>query len=313
MNNPAAIEGPTSDRVTRERLVTALIFALLAHGVILLGVGFVSLVPKPRQGTAVAVTLVRSTRVTPPPRRADYLAQANQRGPGNTARNQAPRPARDAAAPFPEPGEQLARQLMPMLSGRNDAAEKLLSEQTARGSRQAVTTTAASVPVRSGLRPAAGARRPVLVTRLTPARRSDRTAGRTVSLPRLHGEKPRRNAKTADARASVFAPYLQAWRARIESIGRAQFARLVPRRITRGTLTLAVSLNADGSIRSVHIARRSRHPELIAAALKIIRLAAPFPPFPPRLRRRTDVLSFTYQWNFIRGGESSGTVGVGRG
>lgn len=310
----AAVPAPTSHRVTRERLVTALIFALLAHGVILLGVGFVSLVPKPEKRSAVAVTLVRTTKVTAPPRRADYLAQANQRGPGNTRRAEAPEPAMDSAAPFPEPGRLLAQALMPKLSGKGTDQRSPTPQRTHSGRHRMVTTSAASRRVDNGRAAPSGARRPVLMTRLTPAaRRHRRVQGRAVSLPRLHGSEPRKRARTANARASVFAPYLESWRARIESIGRAQFARLVPPRVRRGTLTLAVSLNSDGTIRSVDIARRSRHPALNAAALKIIRLAAPFAPFPPKLRRETDVLSFTYQWNFIRGGGSTGTVGVGRG
>ena len=69
--SPQGLPFTLSNRaITRERLVTALIFALLAHGVILLGVGFVSLVPKASSNPMVQVTLVRDTHVMPPPRRS---------------------------------------------------------------------------------------------------------------------------------------------------------------------------------------------------------------------------------------------------
>lgn len=298
---------------TRERLVTALIFALLVHGVILLGVGFVSLVPKQAHGPAVAVTLVRDTRVVPPPRRMDYLAQRNQRGPGNTRGKDSPEGAANPADPFPNPGIPLAAALAAQAPAQaNPALATALRKRAATGPGEVAATTAKTAPVRSGEVPLTGSERPLLMARLATAAEQPRAArAPAVSLPRIHGETPQRSADKTNARASVYAPYLEAWRTRVEAIGSAQFARLVPSRIKRGHLTLAVSLNADGSIRSVDIVQRSHYPELDAAALKIIRLAAPFQPFPPAVRRRTEVLSFAYRWNFIRGGGVGGSVGLG--
>lgn len=297
----------------RERLVTALIFALLLHGVILLGVGFVSLVPKQAHGPAVAVTLVRNTRVVPPPRRMDYLAQRNQRGPGNTRGRDAPEAASNPADPFPNPGVALAADFSAQAPG-NPALATTLRTQAPPGPGEVVATAAATPPVRSGETPLSGSQRPLLLARLaTAAEQRAAAPAPAVSLPRVHGEAPQHGADATNARASVYAPYLEAWRARVEAIGSAQFARLVPARIARGHLTLAVSLNADGSIRSVSIIRRSRYPVLDAAALKIIRLAAPFAPFPHAVRERTEVLSFAYRWNFLRGGAATGTVGLGGG
>lgn len=309
---PAAVAAP-GRIAARERLVTALIFALLVHGVVLLGVGFVSLVPKQAHGPAVAVTLVRNTRVVPPPRRIDYLAQRNQRGPGNTRGRDSPEAAATATDPFPNPGVALAAALAAEAPGAaNPALATALRARAPPGPGEVATTTAATAPVRSGETPLTGSGRPLLMARLAtaPARRAALRAP-AISLPRIHGEAPRRGATKTNTRASVYAPYLEAWRARVEAIGSAQFARLVPARIQRGHLTLAVSLNADGSIRSVSIVHRSRYPVLDAAALKIIRLAAPFTPFPPAVRRRTEVLSFAYRWNFIRGGSAGGSVGLG--
>ncbi len=298
----------------RDRLVTALIFALLAHGVFLLGVGFVSLVPKHSHSPAVAVTLVRNKHVVPPPRRVEYLAQANQRGPGNTRRADSPEPPQDTGAPFPNPGQQLAEAFATQSEQRPLPDEDLQPLHYQSKAERLISTTATATPVPNAAASPTGPLRPVLIARLAGAPTyREQISTPAVTLPHIHGASPQRGATKTNALASVFAPYLQAWRAHIEAVGRAQFDRLVPKNVKRGHLTLAVSLNADGTIRSVQIVKRSHHPVLDAAALKIIRLAAPFPPFPVAVRRQTNILSFAYRWNFIRGGAASGTVGIGGG
>lgn len=299
--------------ITRERLVTALIFALLAHGVILLGVGFVSLVPPQAHNRTVAVTLVRNTRVMPPPREADYLAQANQRGPGNTRRHDAPEPALGAGNPFPQPDMNIAA----AFRAQSPALQRLFESdamQPTPARHSVIGSTAGRRLVASGPAPRAG-ERPPLLARLVPAGRAQDADSHApvVTLPRLHGKHPQRTADTANTRASVFAPYLEAWRERIEVVGNQHYSALVPARIKHGHVTLTITLNADGSIQSIRPVQRSRYPELDAAALKIIRLAAPFPPFPAVVRRRTERLTFTYQWNFIRGADNGGSVGLGTG
>lgn len=298
--------------ITRERLVTALIFALLAHGVILLGVGFVSLVPKAPKNPMVEVTLVRDTHVTPPPRRMDYLAQANQRGPGNRRRLDAPIPALGSGDPFPHPGVRLDSAFRTSLPAQPvpSSAPSDADRHQSRAPEDVITSANGATPVARQNR--ATPQRPPLITRLVPPSQAaslDQDHLPIVTLPKIKGRNPRRNATTTNARASVYAPYLEAWRSRIEVVGHEHYNALVPTRIKNGHVTLSITLNADGSIQSIQIVHHSRYPVLDAAALKIIRLAAPFPPFPPAVRKRTDQLSFSYQWNFIRGRISTGRIG----
>lgn len=302
--------------ITRERLVTALIFALLAHGVILLGVGFVALVPKASHGRYVDVTLVRDTRVNPPPRRAYYLAQANQRGPGNRRRLDAPIPALGSGDPL------LPGQTEPAAAFRNDApsAERLF--QAASKAASPAQPMPGVVDSPNGDQTIASAQRqptmsrPALVMHLVAPNRAAASRADSlpiVTLPRVLGPHPQETASTTNAVAAQAAPYLTAWRSQVEIAGNNHYDALVPKRIKRGHVTLTVSLDADGSIHDVRVVDRSRYPALNAAALKMIRMAAPFAPFPHNLRKYTDRLTFTYQWNFSRGGLSTGSIGVQKG
>ncbi len=311
--SPQGLPFTLSNRaITRERLVTALIFALLAHGVILLGIGFVSLVPKASSNPMVEVTLVRNTRVTPPPRRMDYLAQANQRGPGNRRRLDAPLPALGSGDPFPHPGVKLDSAFRSSLPAQPVPASAPSEADRQRHSLEDILVSPGG-DTTVARRDEASPRRPPLIARLVPPSRAASLHQDNlpiVTLPKIKGPAPKRNATTTNARASVYAPYLEAWRSRIEVVGHEHYNDLVPARVKNGHVTLSITLKADGSIQSIQIVRRSRYPALDAAALKIIRLAAPFPPFPPAVRKRTERLTFTYQWNFIRGRVGVGSVGA---
>ncbi|MGH8226106.1 MAG: energy transducer TonB family protein [Gammaproteobacteria bacterium] len=314
MNEAVLTEGFPTRSVSRERLVTALVFALLAHGIMLLGIGFIALAPPSAANQTVAVTLVNRADANAP-RKSEYLAQANQRGPGNSRLRVPQRPTAAAQNPFPNPGFALAGSLATFIPGHG-ATDALTpsAEHNTPGERELASTRADSRLAASGTPDSVGGERPLLLARLIPAaRQAGATLSTTVALPRLYGPQAKADAHKTNARAAVSAAYLLDWQRRIERIGTAQFAQLVPPGIARGHLTLNVTVNADGGVRAVEILKRSQHPELDAAALKIIRLSAPFAPFPPELRASTTALSFTYRWNFIRGAAGTGSVGLGGG
>lgn len=67
---------------------------------------------------------------------------------------------------------------------------------------------------------------------------------------------------------------------------------------------LEVAINADGRLKEVVVRSSSGQRELDQAAMEILRLAAPFEPFPEGLRADYDVLRFAYEWRFSEGAGS---------
>ena len=65
---------------------------------------------------------------------------------------------------------------------------------------------------------------------------------------------------------------------------------------------LEVVIRADGQLQETRVIRSSGRPELDQAARRIIELAAPYPPFPPELRREADLLRIEAPWRFDPGG-----------
>jgi protein TonB len=311
MNTDAASLDHLTTRPRRERLTTTLIFAVLIHGLVLLGVGFAALVPAHPPATTVNVT-VATHRADTAPHQARYLARFNQFGPGNTHVLVPERPSDGAGQPLANHGSKLARHMAELLP-RPALAKAFSRFDTPRPEESELVSTSADsrLVTRHMAQPAPEKLRALSVRLAAPDRGVENVLQPSaVKLPQLYGRHPEADARTTNARQALYAPYLLAWQRRIEQVGTTQFAKLVPGYIKKGHLTLSVTLTSDGSVRSLSIIKRSSHPELDAAALKIIRLAAPFAPFPAKLRARSKTLTFTYRWNFIRhAGE--GSLGLG--
>jgi protein TonB len=112
----------------------------------------------------------------------------------------------------------------------------------------------------------------------------------------------------ADTRESLIAGYLDGWKRRIERVGTLNFPDEARRQALSGNPVLEVAIRADGRLDQVLVRRTSGHRELDNAALRIVRLAAPFDPFPRAMREQYPVLRFAYEWQFIKGRLGDGSV-----
>ncbi len=106
-----------------------------------------------------------------------------------------------------------------------------------------------------------------------------------------------------------YAAYLEAWRRKIERIGNMNYPSDAERRSLQGRLVLEVVLNAEGGIHDILLLRTSGYKLLDDAAVRIVQRSAPFAPFPPDIRKETDLLHITRTWQF-RVGVLSGVPGL---
>jgi len=61
---------------------------------------------------------------------------------------------------------------------------------------------------------------------------------------------------------------------------------------------LTVAIKQDGELEKVEINRSSGHKLLDQAAVRIVRLAAPYGAFPDNVRQDTDIIEITRTWTF---------------
>lgn len=110
-------------------------------------------------------------------------------------------------------------------------------------------------------------------------------------------KRPRKKFIGARATEYRFAQYEEDWRQKIERVGTLNYPAEARGKLY-GNLRLTVTIRPDGSVQSVDLDRSSGLKVLDAAAFKIVRMSSPFAPFPPDIRKDTDLLVITRTWFF---------------
>jgi len=110
-------------------------------------------------------------------------------------------------------------------------------------------------------------------------------------------KRPRKQFIGAKAKEYRFAQYVEDWRLKVERVGTLNYPDAARGRLY-GSLLLSVTIRADGSVDKVEVHRSSGHKVLDEAAVRIVKLAAPYAPFPPDIRKDTDIIEITRTWSF---------------
>jgi len=110
-------------------------------------------------------------------------------------------------------------------------------------------------------------------------------------------KRPRRHHFMPSTSEYRYARYVEDWRAWVERIGNEHYPEEARGRVY-GALRMTVVIGADGRLVQAVIEEPSGSAVLDRAARHIVKLAAPFPPFPPEIARDTDILEITRTWIF---------------
>lgn len=116
---------------------------------------------------------------------------------------------------------------------------------------------------------------------------------------RIYNERPRKHFFSPKTSPYEFAIYEEAWRTRVEQIGNQNYPPELKGKIY-GKLRLTVYIKYDGSIEDIEIDRTSGSSVLDRAAVRVLRMSAPFSPFPSEVRKKVDILAITRTWVFSR-------------
>jgi len=102
-----------------------------------------------------------------------------------------------------------------------------------------------------------------------------------------------------------WARYVEDWRLKIERIGKRNYPAEARAQNLYGSLELAVVIRADGALQEVRLLRSSGHTVLDQAAQDIVRMAAPYAPFPPTLAAEFRSLEVVRKWSFTTANQLS--------
>ncbi|HUH30187.1 MAG TPA: energy transducer TonB [Rhodanobacter sp.] len=263
------------------------LFSLLLHAVLLLGVTFHFAQAEPGLPT-LDVTLVNVANQEAPDK-ADFLAQANNRGGGQSDRAARPSQMFSGALPRPDPG--IAAQAV---------SESTPPTHEATPTRLVTTTGSSDFTVTSDTaQTRADAERPADAKQLLRQQAVAQLAAELRAQNEALAKRPRKKFISASTREYRYASYMRSWSDRVQRVGNLNYPEAARAHKLYGDLLLTVGLSRDGSIHSITVIKGSGQPVLDAAAERIVRLSGPFPPLPPDTS--VDELYITRTWQFLPG------------
>ena len=267
-----------------DRLGVTIVFAILAHLIFILGVTFVR-EDRSEHRVATLDVVLMPLRSEAAPDHPDYLAQANQDGGGDSVEKLRPE--------TPPPTPLVAGE--PAMAASIAAAAPVRTEDAPRD----IDTTSESVRAPASVPP------PARVTDTASfASRSLEMAALSAEIERKlrkYAQRPRRKWISARTREYEFAAYMDAWRRKVERIGNLNFPDEAARRGLSGSLLLEVAINPDGTVEDIVLRRSSGQNILDDAAVRIVKLAAPFAKFPENIADAVDILHVERTWIFHPG------------
>jgi len=279
--------GPLADMDPPQRNLTlALGVSILLHAVVL-SVHFKlphALGRATEQALDVILVNSKSARK---PSNAQARAQANLDGGGNTDENRraaTPLPPTKASAEGSELVEKRQR-VARMEAEQKQILTRLQSERSVSADKRRNEPVPAVPPNISGVDLAGSALAAV------------RLEGQIARNIEEYNKRPRRafiGARTTEYR---FAQYVEDWRQKVERIGNLNYPDSARGKLY-GSLVISVVINSNGELQSVVVDRPSGHKVLDDAARRIVQLAAPYSPFPPAIKRDTDIIEITRTWTF---------------
>ncbi len=276
-----------------DRFGMMLFFAIAVHMTVILGLTFNPFAHrKPDEAfPTMDVTLVNPGDQQEKPEKAAYAAQISQRGGGNTdKRVRATRTPKTLNIPG-QPGINETTSLPHPAAGRHH--KELLTQD--RSPQQLDVAKQDREPTE-----------PHKVSAAQLIMSGKKIASLSTEIDatlQAQADNPRERFISASTRQINYAAYMDAWRSKVERIGNLNYPEKAKRHKLSGSLILDVALRPNGTIKTINVRRSSGHKLLDDAAVRIVKLAAPFAPFPKKMRQNTDILHIIKTWQFLSGNQ----------
>ena len=277
-------------RDSHDRLGFAACLALALHAAIILGISF-NVEDRSRAAPKLEITLAQY-RSEQAPEQADFLAQHSQKGSGTLTEK-----AMITTTRLAEFQDTQIHEVAPLQQQR---AQQAISQTE----RTLITTTGNS-------RQHSSQRNPLSEQQPTPTddpsevelqqrlREIASLEARLDTMEQAYAKRPRiRRLTSLATQQSIDARYLHQWRRKIEAIGNQNYPEAARQQNIFGQLRMLVSLMPNGEVREVKVLSSSGHKVLDEAAVRIVHLSAPYPPFPNEMQREVDVLEIIRTWKF---------------
>jgi len=273
-----------SNTAQKSPMFASMPVAVFLHAVLIFATGFMTPEPNPvRKSTLLDITLV-NTYSDIAPKEADFIAQANQQGGGTLDKKSRITSPFASENPNTTDGDQ------------NFASEESAPQVTPKPKPQVLTTKGNTRKTINKQIVEEEVKEPMVVDTEVSEKAEEiallmaemnKEEQRYAKRPRIHF------VDSISAKSSVEARYINNWAKKLERIGNINFPNEAIRLSLSGTLILNATLDRAGRVVEMQIDVSSGSRVLDKAALRIVKLAAPYQPLPSEIRKKYDRLNIT--------------------
>lgn len=272
-------------------LIKTLPIALVVHAAIIFGISFAPMVlPRLAIPPTLDITIVQMP-TEEMPKEVNFLAQANQAASGSEEKENKPR-------------SPLASMLAQIDTGESPLQSEASTEDLQPKIDPQILTTKGNTFTELSKDPDQPDHQHELLADMTAdsAQEIAQLLAEVDAAEAQYARRPRIHFIDAvSAKSAVEAEYIESWIKKIERIGNINFPEEAIHRNMSGKLILNVTLDHAGRIVDSQIDVSSGFNILDKAALRIVKLASPYPPLPVDIRKKWDQLNITRTWIFHSG------------
>ena len=270
-----------------DRLGMTLFFAIFFHGILILGITFISS-PSAEEKIPPSLDVILVNTSSPEkPDEADYLAQLSQDGGGTSDKKVRPTDLFTAPTLSTQPGVAVEQ-------------TSTVQPRVKQVSQQAVLTQKSSTHKTATHEKSQTDDDQQLLAETQQQNKAPARLVQELSLEfQEYSQKPKEKFINSRTKEYVAATYRRHWVDQVERLGNADYPDEAIRSKLSGTLILDVVINADGTLRTLDLRKSSGHQILDDAAKRIVKMASPFNPFPSQLQQQADVIHITRSWEFL--------------
>jgi protein TonB len=271
----------------KDRLGMTFFLAAIFHGILILGITF-AVVPAAENKTLPTLDIILvQTQKPSEAKDAKYLAQISQQGGGNSEEKARPRDIFTAPTMAQDPGLALQTQQQQSRQSQSEQVAMLHQEDS---DFSIVTDKQQTKPDEVTINQQQSTNKNTKAARL---------AQEISNIIENRAEKPKVKYMNTSTKEFIPARYMREWINRVERVGNLNYPDQARRQKLSGTLILDVAINSDGELVNIDLRQSSGHKLLDDAAQRIVKLAAPYSPFPAKLKQEADVIHITRSWEFM--------------
>lgn len=277
-----------------DRLGLTTFGSVLLHVVIVLGIGFTApqILPRTNPLQTLDITLV-NTRNDIEPDAPDFLAQASQEGGGETDKTEI---ARSPLPANPTPSRSQHLPQAKLAASIEQPRTKAVPEYLTRP--EAVQQINALPPEPEPMPQQHDQNKLGVVNMSELDQERQRLSAEISAAWRDYLKRPKRKFLSARTKEYKYAVYMQSWILKVERIGNLHYPGEAKRKRLRGSVVLDAQISPLGRLLSIDVKRSSGYKILDDAAVRSVRMAAPFEAFPEKFRREVDILHITRTWQY---------------